>query len=171
MRTILILLLLAAPCLAAEYPKSGITVINGIVVPTLPDEAKAMSPAEFHAWAIQQNDRVRNEANTRNAATRVGIGDRSVHGSISQESTISKQRFGGGVGVGGFGGQGGYAGYSNQYVGNTFGFNYGFGFNQPGNASQTSQSGASKTYEKVWYDNSYYGGSITVINPFCPPSK
>lgn len=171
MKYLLAFLLLATPCLAADYPKSGITVINGIIAPTLPEETKVMSPAEFHAWATAQNEQVRRDASTRNSVTRVGLGDRTVRGTVSEESTASKQRFGGGVGYGGFGGEGGYAGYSNQYVGNTFGFNYGFGFNQPGNASQTSQSGQSKTYEKVWYDNAYYGGSVTIVNPFCPPEK
>lgn len=174
MRIILIVLALLI-CQTAHadqfLPRSGISSYVAIVAPQLPAVTKSMSPEEFHAWAVRQNELVAKQAHDRDHALKSKYGDRTVHGTISEESTKVENRMGGGVGFDGFGGQGGYAGYSQQMNPAGIGFNYGYGFSNPGNATQVKTSGTSKSYEKVWYDNSYYGGTVTVINPFCPPSK
>lgn len=170
----LILLLSAyspAPAGEVYYPRADITVYPAIVAPKLPDEVQDMTPEEFHDWAVAQNKLVTSRAHHRNETVKSKLGDRSVRGTITMEKTSGSHRLGGGVGWGGYGGEGGYAGYSNQFQPISNGFNYGFGFSNPGNTSQTSHNASSISYEKVWYDNSYYGGTVTIINPFCPPVK
>lgn len=131
--------------------------------------ASAESPETYYLRVTQQNRRSLEAAYQRHAKVKARLGDRSVRGTRTVESTDSDRRFGGGVGYRGYGGQGGYAGYSDQFVGGGFGFNYGYGFGQPGNSSQTGGTTTATTYEKVWHDNAWYGGPVEVLNPFCPP--
>ena len=130
--------------------------------------ASAASPESYYLWAMQQNQQALKAAYARHDAVKARVGDRTVRGTRSTESAKVRHRFGGGVGAGGFGGDGGYAGY-NSMSNSGFGFHYGYGFGQPGNNSETTETGASSSYEKVWHDDAWYGGPVEVLNPFCPP--
>jgi hypothetical protein len=129
--------------------------------------ASAGSPESYYLWATQQNQQSLKAAYARHDAVKARVGDRTVRGTRSTESAKVTHRFGGGVGAGGFGGDGGYAGY-NSMSNSGFGFHYGYGFGQPGNHSETTETGASSSYEKVWHDDAWYGGPVDVLNPFCP---
>lgn len=143
-----------------------------VMLAALTGSARAESPEAYYLRVTQQNREAMKAAYARHDAVKARMGDRTVRGTRTENSAIAKTRFGGGVGYGGFGGEGGYAGYSNPYVGaSNNGFNYGFGFTTPGNASQVSERDTSATYEKVWYDDAWYGGPVEVLNPFCPPEN
>jgi hypothetical protein len=177
----LALLLIASPLLAAD-PPAGISVsIPVLIVPALPTSAEAMHPDEFHVWAIDQNQKALDAANKYNAAMRQANGDNEVRKvTITEKSESVTHRFGGGVGYGGFGGSGGYCGYLSATDNVIMGqggsagltvLNYGFGFNRPGNSTQTTNDSTSKTYELIYRSNAYYGPGVTIVNPFCPPKR
>lgn len=146
------------------------TILALLAVPLLVTPVAAESPEAYYLWATQQNQAVMKAAYARHAEAKARIGDRTVRGTRTIESSTITNRFGGGVGYSGLGGAGGYAGYSGTSAGG-FGFHYGYGFGQPGNNASTAGTDTKTTYEKVWHDEAWYGGPVDVLNPFCPPER
>lgn len=187
-RSTLVAIVLALSLTAsADAAKPKLRVLQGIVAPPLPAATKLMSPDQFARWAVEENLAALTDSFARNAAIKAGKpAPRERHAVVSESKNTIKRRFGGGVGYGGFGGNGGYAGYNPQGniggVGGGMGgsgnlggspvynYNYGYGFNNPGNASQESDGMSSITYDMTYRDpETWDGGAVTVINPFCQP--
>jgi hypothetical protein len=181
-------LTLTSTLTAAEPGKRGkLQVYSAIVEEPLPVATKFMSPGQFFNWAVQANNKALADAYARNDAVQVGKPEpRERRAIVSDSSSTIKRRFGGGVGYGGYGGNGGYAGYNSNGSGGGAGsamyagmygggnqnyvYNYGYGFNNPGNASQETNDQSSFTYDMIYRDpETWDGGAVMLVNPFCQP--
>lgn len=163
----LVFLLLAGVANAAEHKlKNGIVVSDAVAIPRLPDCVQAMSPSEYHDWALSEN-----------AAALAAVPKSEDHVRyvyVNESNATTTTRYGGGVGYGGFGGSGGYAGYLGM-MDNASGGGYGLGgfaSTRPGNAVSTTNSGASKSYQMEFHSwPGFKNGGLWVLNPYCKPKR
>jgi hypothetical protein len=170
----IILVALSVTASAAEPVK--VRSYEAVIVEPLPAATRYMTRGEFARWARQENKAALDDAFARNEAIRSGKPAPKERRALVNKSTGTiNRRFGGGVGYEGFGGSGGYSGYNLGTgaaggVAPLYNYNYGYGFNNPGNASKETNDQYSISYEMVYGDvQSWDGGAVTVINPFCPP--
>lgn len=189
---VIVLAALSLASVATAKEPTKIKSYEAIVVPPIPSVTKAMTAAEYYFWATESNKMAMADAYDRQAAAKLGKPvPRERRAIVSESSGIIKRRFGGGVGYGGYGGNGGYAGYnqnggggggggtgSAMYAGmygggnQNYVYNYGYGFNNPGNASQETNDTSSISYEMIYHDpDTWDGGAVMVLNPFCAPHK
>lgn len=120
---------------------------------------------------VAENKRAVRECEEKHIKEKKKVGDLTRRGKITRKKVTNKFRFGGGVGYGGFGGSGGYSGYGTDVQGSAGGigsvlYNFGFGFGNPGNAKSEETDEVTEEFEMIWPDRNYYGGPLTVRNPY-----
>lgn len=120
---------------------------------------------------IAENKRAARECEERHDKMKKKIGDLTTRKTVTTKRSTSKSRYGGGVGYNGFGGAGGYAGYSDTLAGSAGGigamiYNFGFGYANQGNAKQEDHDETIEEYDMIYRDRNYYGGPLTVRNPY-----
>jgi hypothetical protein len=120
---------------------------------------------------LAENKKAARECEERHDRQKKKVGDLTRRGKVTVKKTTSKFRFGGGAGYKGFGGSGGYAGYNTDVSGAAGGigsvlYNFGYGYGNPGNHRSEEHEEVTEEREMIWPDRSYYGGPLTVKNPF-----
>jgi hypothetical protein len=160
MKCLVIVLALAAPCYAQH-----ITVSDQVPPPVkYPAEVYKMSDAQFFEWASNFNKKQVADVEVRRAKI---TEDKWITGerTTSSESHVEYNRFGSYNGYG-------CNGYSNRFAACNS-YNYGcdsYGSGDTGQYGSSSQE--TTTYPVRWPNPAYHGpGPLTIVNPYCRPTK
>ncbi len=150
MKCLVIVLALAAPCYAQH-----ITVSDQVPPPVkYPAEVYRMSDAEFFKWASDFNKKQEAEVEARRAKI---TEDKWINGTETRTSS-SYSNFVSGA----YGGYGGYGGYNYSCS----------GYDCNGGAQYGASSQTTTEYPVRWPNPAYYGpGPLTIVNPYCRPTK
>lgn len=145
---------------------SGIVVSDNIPSGDLPENVATMTAKEFRLWAVVYNAQQADKARNRHGDYLMGRTP-PVTASITEGSSNSIMKIGGGYGAGGVGGAGGYLGYGQQFGnGGGYGGNGGMSMSQGNTISQTNTD-KSRSYSITYPDhNDNGGGALIFINPY-----